>query len=91
MTKIVNRLLVISGYKKDGDPVWKKVGVVMEKNGKQFMLLDRCFNPAGIPSDNEQAIMITLAPPEYVERSKDEKPVRSNARQDEWADDDIPF
>lgn len=90
MTKIVNRLLVISGYKKDGDPVWKKIGVVMEKNGKQFMLLDRCFNPAGIPSDNDQAIMITLAPPEYVERAKNERTVQST-KQDSWEDDDIPF
>lgn len=86
MTKIVNRLLVISGYKKDGDPVWKKVGVVMEKNGKQFMLLDRCFNPAGIPSDNDQAIMITLAPPEYVEKAKPKTDYSSQEY-----DDDIPF
>lgn len=85
-TQIVNRLLVISGYKKDGDPVWKKIGVVMEKNGKQFMLLDRCFNPAGVPSDNDQAIMIILAPPEYQEKPKPKTEYRSSEY-----DDDIPF
>lgn len=87
-SKIVNRLLVISGYKTNGDPVWKKIGVVMEKSGKQFMLLDRCFNPAGVPhGTNEQAIMITMASPEYEEKPK---PASSYRDKPDY-DDDIPF
>lgn len=58
----------------------------MEKNGRQFMLLDRCFNPAGVPSDNDQAIMIILAPPEYQEKPKSKTDYRSSEY-----DDDIPF
>ena len=64
--KIVNRLLVIDGHKKNGDPVWKKIGVIMENGPKRFMLLDRSFNPAGIPQDgNNNAVMVTIASAVY--------------------------
>lgn len=85
--KIVNRLLVITGSKKDGSPVWHKCGVVMEKNGKQFILLDRTFNPAGVPSDHQNpAVMITMAAPVYEEKT----PSTSYSNQS-YHDDDIPF
>jgi len=87
--KIVNRLLVITGTKKDGSPVWHKCGVVMEKNGKQFILLDRTFNPAGVPSDHQNpAVMITIASAVYEEKSESNNRAQTNHAHDY---DDIPF
>lgn len=37
---------------KDGKAIWKNIGVVLKGDKGPFMLLDRTFNPAGVPVDN---------------------------------------
>lgn len=85
-SRIANRLLVIDGHKKNGDPVWKKIGVIMENNGKKFMLLDKSFNPAGVETDGNSSVMVTIASAVYdgPEYTRSERAVAT-------VDDDIPF
>jgi len=44
---------------------WKNVGIVMEDDkGGQFILLDRSFNPAGVPfKEGSETVMISCFDP----------------------------
>lgn len=38
---------------------WLNIGSIMEKDdGGKFMLLDRCFNPAGVPNPENRSNLI---------------------------------
>lgn len=42
------------------------VGVVMEHDGKPYILLNRTFNPAGVPNpDNKDNVLLSLYEPRY--------------------------
>jgi len=60
-------------YKKNGETKGKylNVGVILEKeDGGKFMLLNRTFNPAGVPNpDNKDTIILS-----FFEPKKDEQP-----------------
>ena len=69
--------VVVGEYEKDGEtkPQWLNVGVIMKKDdGKPFMLLDRTFNPAGVPvnEDNQKSILLNLFVPKKKEEPKEE-------------------
>jgi hypothetical protein len=57
----------------NGKAIWKTVGVVLKGDKGPFMLLDRTFNPAGVPlgDRNQQSIMVNLFIP------KEEAPAHS--------------
>ena len=44
---------------------WQNVGTVMEgEEGKRFILLDRTFNPAGVPNEgNRPNVLISMFEP----------------------------
>lgn len=42
----------------NGKATWKKVGVLMEGEKGPFILLDKTFNPAGVPSENERSSIL---------------------------------
>lgn len=70
-------------YQKNGETKnrFKNVGVVMEKDGKPFILLDRTFNPAGLPTqDGRDTVLLSLY-----------KPQDKNTDQAAPLDDEIPF
>jgi hypothetical protein len=57
------------GIGKDGKAIWKNVGVVLKGDKGPFMLLDRTFNPAGVPQDNNQSggsLLINFFQPKEV-------------------------
>ena len=62
-------LMYIGGrYTESGEEkaVWKKAGALFKgDNGKDFILLDRAFNPAGVPMQKigEENVMISLVEP----------------------------
>lgn len=107
MAKKVYDLAVKTGEYKDrnGDTKgrWQNVGAVMQgDDGGKFIMLDRCFNPAGAPNpDNRSTVLLSMFEP----REQDgERPARSSgngnsngtrqgkpAPADDFADDDIPF
>ncbi len=68
--------VVVGEYQKDGEtkPIWLNVGVIMKKDdGKPFMLLDRTFNPAGVPvnEDNQRSVLLNLFVPKKKEEPVD--------------------
>lgn len=62
-------LMYIGGrYMKSGEEkvVWKTAGALFQgDNGKDFILLDRAFNPAGVPMQklDDENVMISLVEP----------------------------
>ena len=67
---------------KIGDKNWLNVGAVLEKDdGGRFIILERSFNPAGVPNpDNKSSLIISMFEP----KQKDgDKPAPT--------DGDIPF
>ena len=65
---------------------WMNIGSVMEKEeGKRFILLNRTFNPAGVPNpDNRDSVLVSMFKP---------KPKEAPAQADNpFADDsEVPF
>ena len=74
-------------YTKDGKEKarWKNVGIVMEADdGGLFILLDRCFNPAGIPfKDGSETVMLSCFDPK--DKAPASEPVSNTV------EDDIAF
>lgn len=67
---------------KIGEKNWLNVGAVLEKDdGGRFIILERSFNPAGVPNpDNKSSLIISMFEP----KQKDgDKPAPT--------DGDIPF
>lgn len=63
MAKKKYDLAVKVGEKADKKAIWKNIGAVLEKeDGAQFILLDRTFNPAGVPDDGRGSILINRFP-----------------------------
>ena len=58
------KLVCISGYFPNGDPIWRQAGVVIvNKNGKVNIIVDKTFNPAGVVGDDEKSgVMLTAVP-----------------------------
>lgn len=54
-------LAVKIGEKKDGKAVWKNIGAVMMGDKGPFILLDRTFNPAGVPgNETKQSCLVSM-------------------------------
>ena len=56
----------IGSYEKNGETKnrYQTVGVMLEKDGKPFILLNRTFNPAGAPNpDNKDVVLLSLFEP----------------------------
>lgn len=79
-------LAVKVGTKSDGKSRFKNVGVMMEGENGPYILLDKTFNPAGVPGDRDSIIVSMFTPKEQNGQSS--KPARAA---DEFYDDTIPF
>ena len=65
------KLICISGYFPNGDPIWKQAGVVIvNKSGKVNIIIDKTFNPAGVVGDNGKTGIMLTAVPYSVEELK---------------------
>ena len=65
-----------------GEKNWLNVGAVLEKDdGGRFIILERSFNPAGVPNpDNKSSLIISMFEPKQKDGDKSAP-----------TDDDIPF
>lgn len=86
-TKIYD-LAVVTGEYQGRDGIkkrWKNVGAVMQKeDGGKFIMLDRTFNPAGVPfKEGGESILLSMFEP------KDKQ--QAQQRVQETFSDDIPF
>lgn len=102
MAKLFDLAVVVGSYQQGGETKfkWKTVGALIEgKGNKQYIMLDRTFNPAGVPDmegrGGDQIVMSLFEP---KERSSAPAPQRSAGNSQprkshfpEELDDDIPF
>lgn len=52
--------------------IWENVGTMFEKDGKPFIMLKACFNPAGIPrKDGSESILVSMFKPKNKSDSSD--------------------
>lgn len=76
MQKAYDIAAVVGEYEKDGETKaeWKNVGVIMKNDeGKPFILLDRTFNPAGMPNpENKKNCLLSLFTPKKKEEPADD-------------------
>lgn len=90
MSKKIYDLAVKTGtYMKDGTEKgrYKNIGIVMEQDdGGKFILLDRSFNPAGVPfKEGSETIMVSMFKPDGAKQQA-QTPAPQNKPEDE-----IPF
>ena len=74
---------------------FKNVGVVMDGQNGPYILLDRTFNPAGVPGqDGRESIIVSMYEPreqsgqQAQQRHSEQK---ANGYQPQKIDDSIPF
>lgn len=80
-------------YTKGGKTVGKylTVGKVLAgDDGREMILLDRTFNPAGCPNDGRDSIILNFWDVEERAETAEHKPATS-APASELLDDEIPF
>jgi hypothetical protein len=66
-------LVVKKGETRDGKALWHNIGVLMETdNGGKFLLIDRVFNPAGVPQEDSmsQSCMVSCFEPKERDSGK---------------------
>lgn len=82
-TKKIKNLSVACGKYGDDKTNWINIGGIFEKDdGGKFMLIDRTFNPAGVPNpENKSSIIVSM----FDVKEKDE----TDQSQDN--DSPIPF
>jgi len=98
MPKIKDVAVVVGTYMKNGKETfkWKTVGALIENNGKQYIMLDRTFNPAGVyvesgreGSDQCVLSLFDLKGGEQIQTKKTAPQYKSDY--DEFDLDDEPF
>lgn len=61
-TKVKKYDLVVKVGEYNGKGKYKNVGVMLEGERGPYILLDRTFNPAGVPSDRESIVVSMFEP-----------------------------
>lgn len=61
-------LAVKIGTNKQGKAIWKNVGSVLTGQHGEYILLDKTFNPAGVPG-NESSVLISYFEPKGQSKS----------------------
>ena len=94
MKKVFDLAVKTGEYQKDGETKnrYQNIGSIMENDNGQFMILDRTFNPAGVPNpDNKSSVLVSMFKADRDSGNK--KPVenKSSAPDNPFDDDGIPF
>jgi len=88
MKKIADLAVKTGSYQKDGETKnrYENIGSIMENENGKFMIMNRTFNPAGVPNpDNKGSIIVSIFDvKEKTENSSKEPKVP------EW-EDTIPY
>lgn len=96
MIKKYDIVAIVGTYQKDGEAKskFKNVGAMMEKDGKPFLLLDRTFNPAGVPfQEGRDTILLSLYTPKEKDGDYNQGLQQSSVKASNHSDldDEIPF
>ena len=95
--KVYDLAVKIGTYKnRDGEEKaeYLNIGAIIEKDdGGRFMLMNRTFNPAGVPNpDNNKTFIVSMF---SAEKKSEDKPAVSStpmgSADNPFSDDDIPF
>ncbi len=95
MIKKYDIVATVGTYQKNGETKsrFKNVGVMMEKDGKPFLLLERTFNLAGLPNPHgKDTVLLSLYEPkdkgsDYNQGLQQSAPIGNNHD----LNDEIPF
>lgn len=92
MSKRKYDIAVKAGEKPDGKAIWKNIGVMMEGERGPFLLIDRTFNPAGVPAKSpmESSIICSLFEPKDGDTRAPIKPAQKFEKNKDF-DDDVPY
>lgn len=91
-------LCVVTGeyQNRDGETKkqYKNIGCIMQNDNGHYMILDRTFNPAGLPNpDNRSSILVSLFEPRDPANAAQK--TKSNAASEQSSDapydDELPF
>lgn len=92
MIKKYDIVAIVGTYQKNGETKsrFKNVGVMMEKDGKPFLLLERTFNLAGLPvQDGRDTVLLSLYEPK--DKGSDyNQGLQQKSNSDELSDE-IPY
>lgn len=93
--KIYDLAVVTGTYMKDGQQRnrYQNVGAIMQKDdGGKFIMLERWFNPAGVPNpDDRSSVLLSMFPPNGSNGAASAPATTAPVRPAPPADDDIPF
>ena len=94
MKKVYDLAVKTGEYQKDGKTKnrYQNIGSIMENDNDQFMILDRTFNPAGVPNpDNKSSVIVSMFKADRDSGNKKPVESKSSAPDNPFDDDDIPF
>ena len=94
MKKMYDLAVKTGEYQKDGETKnrYQNIGSIMENDNGQFMILDRTFNPAGVPNpDNKSSVLVSMFKADRDSGNKKPTVNKSSAPDNPFSDDDIPF
>ena len=95
VTKRKFDIVVKAGERPDGKAIWKNVGVMMEGDNGPFLLIDRTFNPAGVPlkNPNDSSVLCSLFEPKEGDAARAPaaaKPAQKFSKNKDF-DDEVPY
>lgn len=94
MGKKYDLVVKVGEYQKDGQTKAKNknIGVVMESDYGMYIIMDRTFNPAGVPNpDGKESIFISMYEPRQNDGyNQSNQQSQSNQVVDDL-DDTVPF
>jgi hypothetical protein len=94
MTKLYDAAVKVGTYEKNGETKnkYKNVGVVLKGDKGPYLLLDRTFNPAGVPNpDGKESVLVSFfEPKEQKDEGKQVSTGGGGATRSD-VNDDIPF
>ena len=94
MKKMYDLAVKTGEYQKDGKTKnrYQNIGSILENDNGQFMILDRTFNPAGVPNpDNKSSVIVSMFKADRDSGNKKPVESKSSAPDNPFDDDDIPF
>lgn len=96
MKRVYDLAVKTGTYQKDGQTKnrYEKIGNIFEGDNGMFMVLNRTFNPAGVPNpDNKTSVIVSMfqagdsKPASTADKVKNEFKGSDNP----FTDDDVPF
>lgn len=91
MKKVFDLAVKTGEYQKDGETKnrYQNIGSIMENDNGQFMILDRTFNPAGVPNpDNKSSVIVSMF---KADRDNGNKKPTSGDTGNPFNDENVPF